>query len=269
MLLAKNKEYLQLLHEIKIRVRSAQIKAAISVNKELIGLYWDVGRMIAERQAKGKWGDSIVDMLAGDLRREFPDMKGFSRANIFNIRQWYLYYSAMDEKVQQLVRQLPWGHNLAIIHKIKDSTEAVFYLAEAIRNNWSRNILIHQIESGLYQRKGKVLHNFEATLPAPQSDLARQMLKDPYVFDFLSLGEEAHEREIDQERLAKITKEIRDKLSCPNGEACCHVLNDKLTKDNVDIFLENAAKCPIVFNVLENAKEEFLEEIFAFENPTL
>ena len=206
MLLAKNKEYLQLLHEIKVRVRSAQIKAAISVNKELIGLYWDVGRMIAEKQAKGRWGDSIVDMLAGDLRREFPEMKGFSRANIFNIRQWYLYYSTLDEKVQQLVRQLPWGHNMIIVNKIKDSSEAIFYLTETIRNNWSRNILIHQIESGLYQRKGKVLHNFEATLPAPQSDLARQTLKDPYVFDFLSLGEEAQEREIEKELTKHITK---------------------------------------------------------------
>ena len=206
MLLAKNKEYLQLLHEIKVRVRSAQIKAAISVNKELIGLYWDVGRMIAEKQGKGKWGDSVVDMLAGDLRREFPDMKGFSRANIFNIRQWYLYYSVMDEKVQQLVRQLPWGHNMVIVNKIKDPSEAIFYLTETIRNNWSRNVLINQIESGLYQRKGKVLHNFEATLPAPQSDLARQTLKDPYIFDFLSLGEEAQEREIEKELTKHITK---------------------------------------------------------------
>jgi len=133
-------------------------------------------------------------------------MKGFSRANIFNIRQWYLYYSATGEKVQQLVRQLPWGHNLVIIHKIKDPTEAVFYLTETVRNNWSRNVLIHQIESGLYSRKGKVLHNFEATLPAPQSDLARQTLKDPYVFDFLSLGEEAQEREIEKELTKHITK---------------------------------------------------------------
>jgi predicted nuclease of restriction endonuclease-like (RecB) superfamily len=206
MFLTKNKEYLQLLHEIKDRVRSAQIKAAISVNKELIGLYWDVGKMINEKQAKSQWGDSVVDMLAGDLKREFPDMKGFSRANLFGIRQWYLFYSTMDEKVQQLVRQLPWGHNMVIVNKIKDSSEAVFYLTEAIRNNWSRNVLIHQIESGLYQRKSKVLHNFEATLPAPQSDLARQTLKDPYIFDFLSLGEEAQEREIEKELTKHITK---------------------------------------------------------------
>ncbi|MBI2147486.1 DUF1016 domain-containing protein [Candidatus Woesearchaeota archaeon] len=206
MLLARNKEYLQLLHEIKVRVRSAQIKAAISVNKELIGLYWDVGKMIAERQAKGRWGDSVVDMLAGDLRREFPNMKGFSRANIFNVRQWHLYYSTMDEKVQQLVRQLPWGHNMVIVNKIKDPQEAIFYINETIRNNWSRNVLIHQIESGLYQRKSKVLHNFEATLPSPQSDLARQTLKDPYIFDFLSLCEEAQEREIEKELTKHITK---------------------------------------------------------------
>ena len=203
--LIKNKEYFHLLNDIKSRVRSAQIKAAISVNKELIGLYWDVGGMIAEKQARGRWGDSIVDMLASDLRKEFPDMKGFSRANLFTVRQWYLFYSTMDEKVQQLVRQLPWGHNVVIVSKIKKPIEAVFYLAETLKNNWSRNILTHQIESGLYARKGKILHNFEATLPAPQSDLARQMLKDPYVFDFLSLGEEAQEREIEKELTKHIT----------------------------------------------------------------
>jgi len=108
--------------------------------------------------------------------------------------------------VQQVVAQLPWGHNMIIVNKIKDPSEAIFYLTETIRNNWSRNVLINQIESGLYQRKGKVLHNFEATLPAPQSDLARQTLKDPYIFDFLSLGEEAQEREIEKELTKHITK---------------------------------------------------------------
>ena len=206
MLFAKNKEYLCLLNDIKTRVRSSQIKAAISVNKELIGLYWDIGKLIAEKQVKGKWGESIVDMLASDLKREFPDMKGCSRANLFNIRQWYLFYLTMDEKVQQLVRQLPWGHNIVIVSKIKEPTEAVFYLTETIINNWSRNILIHQIESGLYSRRSKVLHNFEATLPTPQSDLAKQTLKDPYIFDFLSLGEEAQEREIEKELTKHITK---------------------------------------------------------------
>ncbi|MBI4980275.1 DUF1016 domain-containing protein [Candidatus Woesearchaeota archaeon] len=202
----KNKEYLCLLNDIKARVKSAQIKAAVSVNKELIGLYWDVGKMISEKQAKSKWGDSVVEMPASDLKRELPDLKGFSRANLFNIRQWYLFYSKMDEKVQQLVRQLPWGHNVILVNKIKDPAEVSFYLTEAIKNNWSRNILIHQIESELYSRKRKISHNFEATLPAPQSDLARQTLKDPYIFDFLSLGDEAQEREIENELTKHITK---------------------------------------------------------------
>src|SRR3989344_7123615 len=129
--LTKNSEYLSLLAEIKNKVKSAQIKAAISVNRELLKLYWDIGKTIAEKQSRGKWGDSIVDALAEDLRKEFPEMKGFSRANLFNIRQWYLFYSAMDEKVQQLVGQLPWGHNMVIINKAKESGEAIFYVKEA------------------------------------------------------------------------------------------------------------------------------------------
>ncbi len=202
----KNREYIQLLNEIKTKVRSAQIKAATYVNKELIRLYWEIGKSIADKQKQSIWGDSIVDMLAKDLRKEFPNMKGFSRANLFGIRQWYLFYSHMDDKVQQLVGQLPWGHNIAIVNKIKDPEEAIFYLNESIRNNWSRNVLIHQIEGELYERGGKTTHNFGITLPAPQSDLARQTLKDPYVFDFLSLGEEAQEREIEKELTKHITK---------------------------------------------------------------
>lgn len=204
--LTKNSEYLSLLAEIKNKVKSAQIKAAISVNRELLRLYWEIGRAIAEKQKKGKWGDSIVDALAVDLRKEFPEMKGFSRANLFNIRQWHLFYSRFDEKVQQLVGQLPWGHNIVIINKAKDADEALFYVKEAIANNWSRNVLVHQIESGLFRRKGKITSNFELTLPKSQSDLARQTLKDPYVFDFLSLTKEMQERELEQQLTKHITQ---------------------------------------------------------------
>ena len=206
MLFVKNREYLSLLQDIKVKVRSAQIKAALSVNKELMGLYWDIGKMITERQAKSTWGDAVVHMLAQDLRREFPEIRGFSRANLFNIRQWYLSYATTNEKVQQLVRQLPWGHNMVIINRVKDHSERVFYLTETIKNNWSRNVLVHHIEGRLYSRKGKMSHNFEATLPLPQSDLARQTLKDPYIFDFLSLGDEAQEREIEKELTKHITR---------------------------------------------------------------
>ncbi|MBS3116564.1 hypothetical protein J4421_03115 [Candidatus Woesearchaeota archaeon] len=112
MLLTKNKEYLDFLQKIKVKIRSAQIKAALSVNRELINLYWDLSKMIGGKQANSKWGDSVIEALSSDLKREFPNMKGFSRANLFNIRQWHHFYSKMDEKVQQLVRQLPWGHNV-------------------------------------------------------------------------------------------------------------------------------------------------------------
>lgn len=204
--IVKSNEYFQLLNQIKTKVKAAQIKASVSVNKELIKLYWEIGKIICDKQTKSKWGDAVVDMLAKDLKREFPEMKGFSRANLFSIRQWHLFYSKMDEKVQQLVGQLPWGHNIVIINKIKDPNQAIFYLNEAIKNNWSRNVLVHQIESRLHSRNGKVINNFITTLPAPQSDLARQTLKDPYVFDFLSLGEEAQERQIEKELTKHITQ---------------------------------------------------------------
>lgn len=206
MKLTKDSEYLSLLVEIKNKVRSAQIKAAISVNRELLRLYWEIGKAIAEKQEKARWGDSIVDALAVDLRKEFPEMKGFSRANLFNIRQWHLFYSRFDEKVQQLVGQLPWGHNIVIINKIKDANEALFYVKEAIENNWSRNVLVHQIEGCLFRRKGRITSNFELTLPKPQSDLARQTLKDPYVFDFLSLTEKMQEKELEQQLTQHITQ---------------------------------------------------------------
>jgi len=201
-----NQNYFNLLRDIKDKIRSAQIKAAVSVNKELLNLYWEIGRSIVQEQNKSKWGDSVIKLLADDLKREFPDLKGFSRTNLFNIRKWYLFYSILDEKVQQLVGQLPWGHNIVIISKIKEQKEAVFYVRETIENNWSRNVLIHQIESQLYKRKGKITTNFELTLPKPQSDLAKETLKDPYIFDFLAINQKAQEREIENELVKHITK---------------------------------------------------------------
>ncbi len=206
MRLKRNSEYLSLLAEIKSKVKSAQIKAAISVNRELLKLYWEIGSAIVEKQKKGRWGDSVVDALAEDLRKEFPEMRGFSRANLFNIRQWYMFYSDMGEKVQQLVGQLPWGHNIVIINKVKGAHEALFYVKEAIENNLSRNMLVHQIESGLSRRKGRITSNFDLTLPKPQSDLARQSLKDPYVFDFLSITEKMQEGELEKQLTRHITQ---------------------------------------------------------------
>lgn len=205
-LLKRDSEYLLILSGLKSKIRNAQIKAALSVNKELISLYWEIGKIISQKQKEGGYGDSIVEMLAGDLSKEFPQMKGFSRTNLFNIRQWYLFYAESDTKVQQLVGQLPWGHNIVIINRIKDPDEAVFYLNETIKNNWSRNVLVHHIELNLFQRKGKLSHNFELVLPKPQSDLAVQTLKDTYIFDFLTISEEAQEKEIENELIKNVTK---------------------------------------------------------------
>ncbi|MEK6948234.1 MAG: PDDEXK nuclease domain-containing protein [Nanoarchaeota archaeon] len=202
----RDHEYLSILSDIKNKIKTIQIKAAISVNKELILLYWEIGAIITKKQKGGKYGDSIVEMLAKDLSKEFPNMKGFSRTNLFNIRQWYLFYSKTEQKVQQLVGQLPWGHNIAILNKVKNIDEAIFYLTETIKNNWSRNILSINIESNLYYRKGKLVNNFESILPKPQSDLAIQTLKDPYIFDFLTLTEEAQEKEIENELVKNVTK---------------------------------------------------------------
>jgi len=200
----KSKDYRKWLEEIKDKVHSLQIKAATAVNQELLTLYWEIGKMIAEMQEKSGWGDAVVEKLSKDLKKEFPDMKGFSRANLFFMRQWFLFYYKAEEKVQQLVRQIPWGHNVLIMNKMKVIHEAEFYIKATIEFNWSRSVLLHQIETRLYERKKNLTHNFKRTLPVPQSDLATQMLKDPYVFDFLTIDEKEREKEIEKELIKHI-----------------------------------------------------------------
>lgn len=201
-------EYLEFYGVIKEHIQSAQIKAAISVNRELLHLYWNIGKEIIDRQKARGWGDAVVERLAHDLRKEFPGLKGFSRANMFNMRQWYLFYSKAGIKVQQLVGQLPWGHNLLVLNKIKNLNEAVFYVSAALEHGWSRNVFAHQIELDLYHRKGRAQTNFRAVLPAPQSDLAHQLLKDPYHFDFLTIDDQAREKELE----ASLIKHLQDFL---------------------------------------------------------
>ena len=205
MLLIKNKDYLRLLNDIKARVSSAQIKAVVSVNKELIYLYWDIGKNILERQTREGWGSRVIDRLSHDLIRSFPEMKGFSPRNLKYMRRLAEEYP-QREIVQEVLAQLTWYHNITLIEKISSLPERQWYAQQAIKNGWSRKVLVHQIESNLYLRQGTTIHNFRNTLPAPQSDLARQTLKDPYVFDFLSLGNEAQEREIEKELTKHITK---------------------------------------------------------------
>ena len=209
-------EYKQWLYEIKQKFQSSQIKASIQVNSILLEFYWNLGNEIVEKQKNSTWGSGFLQQLSIDLSAEFPDVKGFSYTNIKNIRQWFLFWQqAVGElestKSQQLVGessientkqvvsqilQIPWGHNVVIIQKCKNMQEALYYVQNTIKNGISRSVLIHQIETNLYARDGKAITNFEATLPPLQSDLAKEITKDPYNFDFLSLTKGYQEKDI-------------------------------------------------------------------------
>ena len=195
--------YAEFLADLKERIRRARVKAALSANRELILLYWEIGRMILERQKKEGWGSKVIDRLAQDLRREFPDIRGFSARNLKYMRAFAEAYPD-KEFVQQVAAQIPWFHHCVLLDKVKDTAERIWYIQQTIEHGWSRNVLVHQIESGLYHRKGKAITNFDRTLPAPQSDLAQEMLKDPYVFDFLGLTEGIRERELERQLIARI-----------------------------------------------------------------
>lgn len=190
-------DYEQFLTETKDRIRRAQVRAALAVNGEVILLYWDLGRNILERQATEGWGSKVIDRLSKDLKRDFPDMKGFSSRNLKYMRKFAQAYPER-EIVQRVAALIPWRHNQILLDKVKDYDQRLWYAQKSLANNWSRDILAIQIESDLYQRQGGAVTNFEQTLPQAQSDLARQLIKDPYNFDFLSLGEDAQERELEK-----------------------------------------------------------------------
>lgn len=235
--LSNQSVYGDLLLKIKQQIRSVQAKAALAVNSSLIQLYWNMGKMIADNQVLFEGRNNYVAQLEKDLRTEFPDMKGFSRANLFFIRKFYQFYS--DSSVQQLVRLnvddqtdslqqvvaisksdsveqpvrlkpelllVPWGHHVLIINKIKDISEAFFYLQQTIEYNWSRAILTLQIEQDLFHRQGKAITNFATTLPEQQASMANQILKDPYNFGFLTLEPNVQELEIEKQLTDHITK---------------------------------------------------------------
>jgi predicted nuclease of restriction endonuclease-like (RecB) superfamily len=195
--------YNAFLKDLKERIRSAQIKAALAVNRELVLLYWTIGRDILAQQQRHGWGAKVIDRLATDLHHAFPKTQGFSPRNLKYMRA---FAAAWPEEsiVQQLVAQIPWGHNVRLLDAVKDPAEREWYIRKTIEHGWSRPILEFQIESDLYRRQGKAVTNFTRTLPPLQSDLAGQILKDPYHFDFLTLGDDAHEREVQKGLLAHI-----------------------------------------------------------------
>jgi len=190
---------------LKSRIHTAQQRATLAVNRELVLLYWQIGRDILARQDREGWGAKVIERLAQDLRSAFPDMKGFSPRNLKYMRAFAEAWPEA-EFVQQAAARLPWFHLCTLIDKLKTREERDWYLAKAVQNNWSRNILVMQIETGLRARSGQAVTNFAASLPASQSDLARESLKDPYRLDFLGLGEEAQERAIEEAIVGHITR---------------------------------------------------------------
>lgn len=198
--------YAKWIADVKQRVRAAQMRASLAVNHELIALYWSIGRDLLERRAKSTWGDGVIDRASADLRAEFPNMEGFSRSNLKYMRQFAEAWPEVDQIRQQPVGQLPWSTNLVLLTKLKKRDERLAYAASAVEHGWSRNVLTLHIEQGTVERTGKAITNFAERLPMPLSDLARESLKDPYRFDFLSLGAEASERDLENALVRHISK---------------------------------------------------------------
>jgi predicted nuclease of restriction endonuclease-like (RecB) superfamily len=197
--------YAEWLFDLKSRIHTAQQRATLAVNRELVLLYWQIGRDILERQAQQGWGAKVIERLSEDLRSAFPEMKGFSRANLMYMRA---FAEAWPDAliVQQAVGQLPWGHNLVILTRLKDPQQRLAYAPSAIEHGWARSVLNIHIETRLLERSGKAITNFANNLPKPQSDLARESLKDPYRLDFLGLGREAEERDIENALVKHVTE---------------------------------------------------------------
>lgn len=197
--------YADWLADLKARIHGAQQRAALAVNRELVLLYWQIGRDILARQAEQGWGAKVIERLSQDLRTAFPEMKGFSPRNLKYMRAFAEAWPD-EEFVQQAAAQLPWGHNLVLLDRLNTPEERRWYAGKAIERNWSRNVLNIQIETCLIARSGNAVTNFVVNLPRPQSDLARESLKDPYRFDFLGLTDEAQEREIEHALVKHVTE---------------------------------------------------------------
>ena len=203
-MLINSNEYLEIVESIRDEIKGAQYKASVSVNRELIMLYYNIGQVINEHKS---WGNKFIDNLAADIKLSFPNATGYSARNLKYMAKFAAIYPDF-EFVQQVVAQIPWGHNVVLMDKISDDAVRKWYIKQSIEHGWSRNILVHQIESGLYERQviADKISNFENRLASPQSELAVQTMKDPYVFDFIPFKEDMVERDIEQALVQDITK---------------------------------------------------------------
>ena len=240
--------YADLLSGVKYRVHAARVRASLAVNQELIQLYWDIGRMVAERQAAEGWASSVIDRLSADIRAEFPDLKGFSARNIWRMKSFYLAYNKQVEKLPQAAAvieslkncdlpdmfRIPWYHNVILLEKVKNPDARTWYMQKTIEHGWSRNVLTLHIDQQDYERKGQAVSNYHTTLPAPQSDLVQELLKDPYIFDFLGIADNAREREVENALL----NHLRDFL-IELGDGFAFVGNQvRLDIDDEDYYVD-------------------------------
>lgn len=209
-------DYRAWLENIKSTIRSTQIKAAISVNEKMIQMYWNLGKDIDEKIQHAHWGEGIIKHIASDLKAEFPHLKGFSRDNLYFMLKFYRFYQSAGSIVEQLVQQIPWGHNILIFRKLKTIDLATFYIKATLENNWSRSVLDVQLDTKLHTRQGQAITNFDKTLPTPQAELAKETLKDPYIFDFLSMTTDIHELDLERQLTDQIIKFL---LELGNGFA--------------------------------------------------
>lgn len=202
-----DKEYSNWIAELSKRYRSSQIRAAVSVNEELLKFYWSLGHDIVERHAENKYGSGFFNILSRDLKAALPEAKGFSPKNLYYIRRLYLMYSGKFPRLEGNLFKLPWGHHKLLIDKYFRQPEiALFYLKESVVNGWSRTVLEHMLDTDLHLRQGKALSNFINLLPLPEGELAQELTKDPYIFDFINLTEHYKERELKDALLSEITR---------------------------------------------------------------
>jgi predicted nuclease of restriction endonuclease-like (RecB) superfamily len=204
--LFSGKDYASTLADLKKKIQESQLKAISAANKELLSLYWSIGKTIVEKQEQNGWGSKVIEKLAQDLQNSFPGIDGFSKRNVFRMRAFYLEYKIVPPAVAQLgemghlgiLAQIPWSHNIVLIEKLDKIEERIWYANKTLENGWSRNMLALWIDSKLHKREGKAVTNFQDTLPSPQSDLAQQSLKDPYLFDFLTLHKDHLEKDLER-----------------------------------------------------------------------
>jgi len=200
-----HKSYVELIEDLKKQISQARIRAHLAVNKEMISLYWDIGNQILERQKEQGWGTKVIENISKDLRAEFPEMKGLSARNLVYMQTFAKTFP--DFKItQQAAAQIPWGHICVIMDKVQGNTPQLWYIRKTIENGWSRNVLNMQIKTNLYARDGKSINNFSSTLPASQSDLAKEIIKDPYNLEFLDIQGKFHERELEEKLIDHIRK---------------------------------------------------------------